>query len=142
MEGRKMLKNASYFAFTATPQNKTLEMFGIACEQSDGAVLRLPFHNYSMKQAIQEGFILDVLKYYTPIKSYYKLAKIIADAPQFDRKKAQKKLRSFVESDSFAITTKADIMIEHFHGNVISKIGGKARAMVVTSNIVRDVEYY
>jgi type I restriction enzyme R subunit len=88
MEGRKMLKNASYFAFTATPKNKTLELFGVPDVQSDGSVRHLPFHNYSMKQAIQEGFILDVLKYYTPIKSYYKLAKTIEDDPQFDSKKA------------------------------------------------------
>ena len=142
MEGRKMLKNASYFAFTATPKNKTLEMFGIPDIQSDGTVRHLPFHNYSMKQAIQEGFILDVLKYYTPIKSYYKLAKTIEDNPQFDKNKAQKKLRRYVESDKFAIATKADIMVEHFHSNVISKIGGKARAMVVTSSIERAIEYY
>jgi type I restriction enzyme R subunit len=142
MEGRKMLKNASYFAFTATPKNKTLEMFGVPDPQPDGIVRHLPFHNYSMKQAIQEDFIKDVLKYYTPIKSYYKLAKTIAEDPQFDNKKAQKKLRKFVESDSFAIATKADIMMEHFHTNVISKIGGKARAMVVTSSIERAIEYY
>jgi type I restriction enzyme R subunit len=142
MEGRQMLSNASYFAFTATPKNKTLEMFGVPDILSDGAVRHLPFHNYSMKQAIQEGFILDVLKYYTPIKSYYKLAKTIEDDPQFDSKKAQKKLRHFVESDSFAIATKADIMVEHFHTNVASKIGGKARVMVVTGNIERAIEYY
>ncbi|MDR2146659.1 MAG: DEAD/DEAH box helicase family protein [Tannerella sp.] len=142
MEGRKMLTNASYFAFTATPKNKTLEMFGTPVPQSDGTTNYYPFHNYSMKQAIQEGFILDVLKYYTPIKSYYKLAKTIADDPQFDKKKAQKKLRKFVESDKFAIATKAEIMVEHFHGQVQHKIGAKARAMVVTGSIERAIEYY
>jgi type I restriction enzyme R subunit len=142
MEGRKMLTNASYFAFTATPKNKTLEMFGVPEALPDGTVNHYPFHNYSMKQAIQEEFIRDVLKYYTPIKSYYKLAKTITDDPQFDKKRAQKKLRAFVESDSFAISTKAAIMVEHFHGQVKSKIGGKARAMVVTSSIERAIEYY
>ncbi|MDR0573694.1 MAG: DEAD/DEAH box helicase family protein [Tannerella sp.] len=142
MEGRKMLNNASYFAFTATPKNKTLEIFGIPDKQSDGSARHLPFHNYSMKQAIEEGFILDVLKYFTPIKSYYKLAKTIEDNPPFDKKKAQKKLRRFVESDEFAIATKADIMVEHFHTNVISKIGSTARAMVVTGGIERAIEYY
>jgi type I restriction enzyme R subunit len=142
MEGRKMLTNASYFAFTATPKNKTLEMFGMPVLQSDGTTKYFPFHNYSMKQAIQEGFILDVLKYYTPIKSYYKLAKTITDDPQFDKKKAQKKLRKFVESDKFAIATKAEIMVEHFHGQVQHKIGAKARVMVVTGSIERAIEYY
>ncbi len=144
VESRKMLPNASYFAFTATPKNKTLEMFGIPIPQPDGVVKHVPFHNYSMKQAIQEGFILDVLQYYTPIKSYYKLAKTITDDPQFDKKRAQKKLRAFVESDEFAIATKADIMVTHFHEQVIAKgkIGGQARAMVVTGSIERAIEYY
>ena len=84
MESRKLLPNASYFAFTATPKNKTLEIFGDPDPQSDGTVRHLPFHNYSMKQAIQEGFILDVLKHYTPVKSYYKLAKTVEDDPEFD----------------------------------------------------------
>jgi type I restriction enzyme R subunit len=144
VEGRKMLSNASYFAFTATPKNKTLEMFGVPIPQDDGAVGHVPFHNYSMKQAIQEGFILDVLRFYTPIKSYYKLAKTVLDDPQFDKKKARKKLRKFVESNEYAINRKADIMVEHFHDQVIAKgkIGGKARAMVVTGGIERAIEYY
>jgi type I restriction enzyme R subunit len=144
MEGRKMLSNASYFAFTATPKNKTLEMFGVPDPQPDGSVKHKPYHNYSMKQAIQEGFILDVLEYYTPIDSYYKLIKTVEDDPEFDTKKAAKKLRAFVESDKFAIATKANIMVTHFHEQVIAqaKINGKARAMVVTSSIERAIEYY
>jgi len=144
LEGRKMLKNASYFAFTATPKNKTLEMFGVPAKESDGTVKHYPFHNYSMKQAIQEGFILDVLRFYTPINSYYKLIKTLSDDPQFDKKRAQKKLRKFVESDSFPISKKAEIMVEHFHEQVAArgKIGGKARAMVVTSGIERAIEYF
>ncbi len=143
MEGRKMLTNASYFAFTATPKNKTLEMFGIPVP-SGNEVQHKPFHTYTMKQAIEEGFILDILKYYTPIKSYYKIAKIVEDDPLFDKKKAQKKLRTYVESNSYAIEQKADIMVTHFHEQVITKgkIGGQARAMVVTSSIERAIEYY
>jgi type I restriction enzyme R subunit len=139
-----MLTNASYFAFTATPKNKTLEMFGVAVPQSDGTVKHFPFHNYSMKQAIQEGFILDVLKFFTPINSYYKLIKTVADDPKFDKKKAQKKLRRFVESDSYPISVKAEMIVEHFHEQVIArgKIGGKARAMVVTAGIERAIDYY
>ena len=89
MESRKLLPNASYFAFTATPKNKTLEIFGAPDPQADGAVKHHAFHTYTMKQAIQEGFILDVLAHYTPVDSYYKLAKTVEDDPQFDTKKAQ-----------------------------------------------------
>lgn len=143
MEGRKLLNNASYFAFTATPKNKTLETFGVPYQDGD-EVKHRTYHSYTMKQAIQEGFILDVLKYYTPIASYYKLMKTVQDDPMFDKKLAQKKLRAFVESDSYTISQKAEMMIEHFHEQVISKgkIGGQARAMVVTSSIPRCIEYY
>ena len=143
MEGRKLLSNASYFAFTATPKNKTLETFGVPYPDGD-EIKHRPYHSYTMKQAIQEGFILDVLKYYTPIASYYKLMKTVQDDPMFDKKRAQKKLRAFVESDSYTISQKAEMMIEHFHEQVISKgkIGGQARAMVVTSSIPRCIEYY
>ena len=143
MEGRKLLTNASYCAFTATPKNKTLETFGVPYQDGDDVKHR-PFHVYTMKQAIQEGFILDVLKYYTPIASYYKLMKTVQDDPMFDKKRAQKKLRSFVESDSYTIAQKAEMMVEHFHEQVIAKgkIGGQARAMVVSSSIPRCIEYY
>src|ERR1035438_843701 len=97
MESRKMLPNASYFAFTATPKNKTLEVFGESYPE-DGKVKHRPFHSYTMKEAIQEGFILDVLKNYTPIDSYYRLTKTVEDDPEFDVKKAQKKLRRYVEA--------------------------------------------
>lgn len=143
MEGRKLLKNASYFAFTATPKNKTLETFGEKYEE-DGEVKYRAFHTYTMKQAIQEGFILDVLKNYTTIDSYYRLKKTIEEDPLFDKKRAQKRLRAFVESNSYTIAQKAAMMVEHFHEQVIAKgkIGGQARAMVVTQNIPRCVEYY
>lgn len=143
MESRKMLTNASYFAFTATPKNRTLEIFGDPYPEGD-KVKHRPFHSYTMKQAIQEGFIVDVLKNYTPVASYYHLVKTVPDDPTFDAKKAQKKLRRYVESHDHAIGKKAEIMIDHFHEQVIArrKLGGKARAMVITSGIVRAIQYY
>ncbi len=143
IEGRKMLPNASYFAFTATPKNKTLEIFGTPC-QEDGKVKYRPFHVYTMKQAIQEGFILDVLAHYTPYNSYYKLMKTVENDPLFDKKRAQKRLRGFVEGDKTTIGIKAEIMVEHFCEQVYAqgKIGGEARAMIVTRDIARAIEYY
>ena len=144
MESRKLLPNASYFAFTATPKNKTLEIFGKPDPQPDGAVKHRAFHSYTMKQAIQERFILDVLAHYTPVKSYYKLAKTIEDDPEFDENKAQKKLRRFVEGHDHAIRLKAEIMVDHFHEQVLArnKIGGEARAMVVTNGVERAIQYF
>jgi len=144
MESRKLLPNASYFAFTATPKNKTLEIFGTSDPQPDGTTKYHAFHTYSMKQAIQEGFILDVLAHYIPVQSYYKLAKIVEDDPEFDAKKAQKKLRRYVEEHDHAIRLKAEIMIDHFHDQVLAqnKIGGKARSMVVTGGIQRAIQYF
>ncbi len=144
MEAKKLLPNASYFAFTATPKNKTLEIFGKAEPQPDGTVQHRPFHSYTMKQAIQEGFILDVLKYYTPVNSYYKLVKKVEGDPEFDTKRAKKKLRRYVESHDHAIRLKAEIMVDHFHEQVLAlnKIGGEARAMVVTSGIERAIQYF
>jgi type I restriction enzyme R subunit len=145
MDARRMLERASYFAFTATPKNKTLEMFGI--EQppdTEGKVKFKPFHNYSMKQAIEERFILDVLKCYTPVESYYKLVKTVEGDPEFDTKRARKKLRRYVESHDHAIRLKAEIMVDHFHEQVLAlnKIGGKARAMVICSGIERAIQYF
>ena len=144
MESRKLLPNASYFAFTATPKNKTLEIFGAPDPQPDGAVRHRAFHSYTMKQAIQEGFILDVLAHYTPVSSYYRLAKTVEDDPEFDVKKAQKKLRRFVEGHDHAIRLKAEIMVDHFHEQVLAKnkIGRAARAMVVTNGIERAIQYF
>ncbi|MHB9130362.1 MAG: type I restriction endonuclease subunit R [Armatimonadota bacterium] len=143
MESRKMLPNAGYFAFTATPKGKTLEIFGEPYQEG-GQVKHRPFHCYTMKQAIQEGFILDVLQNYTPVESYYRLMKKVEDDPEFDVKRAQKKLRRYVESHDYAIRMKAEIMVDHFHDQVLArrKIGGQARAMVVTSGIERAIQYY
>src|SRR5690606_21125691 len=129
---------------TATPKNKTLEIFGEADPQPGGKVRHRPFHSYTMKQAIQEGFILDVLRHYTPVQSYYKLIKKVEADPEFDTKRAKKKLRRYVESHEHAIRLKAEIMVDHFHEQVIglNKIGGQARAMVVTSGIERAIQYF
>jgi len=144
MEAKKLLSNASYFAFTATPKNKTLEIFGEPEPQADGTVRHRPFHSYTMKQAIEEGFILDVLRHYTPVESYYRLVKKVEGDPEFDTKRAKKKLRRYVESHDHAIRLKAEIMVDHFHEQVIGlrKIGGQARAMVVTSGIERAIRYF
>lgn len=140
MQSRKMKGNASYLAFTATPKNATLERFGN--KQEDGTFR--PFHLYSMKQAIEEGFILDVLANYTTYKSYYEIEKSIQDNPLFDTKKAQKRLRAYVERHKQTIGTKAEIMLEHFITKVFNtkKLKGKAKAMVVTQNIESAVRYY
>lgn len=137
VKGRKMLNNASYYAFTATPKNKTLETFGE--KQEDGTFA--PFHLYSMKQAIEEGFILDVLSNYTTYTSYYKLAKKIEGNPEFDVKKANKKLRVFVETHPKTIAKKAKIMVDHFHNNVAHLIDGKAKSMIVTRSIENAMKY-
>lgn len=144
MEAKKLLPNASYFAFTATPKNKTLEIFGEPLPQGDGTVKHRPFHGYTMKQAIEEGFILDVLAHYTPVESYYKLIKKVEGDPEFDTKRAKKKLRRYVESHDHAIRLKAEIMVDHFHEQVLAlnKIGGEARAMVVTTGIERAIQYF
>ena len=143
IESKKMLPNASYFAFTATPKNKTLQMFGEPYPHDGGTGYRA-FHSYTMKQATQERFIVDVLENFTPVPSYYKLMKTVEDDPEFDTKRASKKLRAFVEGDEHAIRLKAEIMVDHFHSQVIAKhkIGGQARAMVVTSTIARCIEYF
>ena len=140
MEGRKLGKNASYFAFTATPKNATLEKFGQ--QTTDGQFI--PFHLYSMKQAIEEDFILDVLANYTMYRSYYEIQKSIQDNPLFDTVKAQKKLRAYVEGHRETIATKADIMLSHFINQVWKpkKLKGKAKAMVVTRNIENAIRYF
>ena len=141
IENKKFQKNASYFAFTATPKPKTLEMFGIPCE-INGERKFIPFHLYSMKQAIEEGFILDVLKGYITYTSYYKIISSIDDDKEYDKAKANAKLRAYVTNHDESIEKKATIMIEHFFQNTCKKIGGKAKAMVVTSSRENAVKYY
>ena len=109
-----MLKNANYYAFTASPKNKTLEMFGIPVELPDGKIQHRPFHEYTMKQAIEEGFIMDVLKNYTTYASFYKVIKKIKDDPEFDQKEAPRKLRAYVERRPAPIHQNAAIIVNHF----------------------------
>lgn len=144
IEGRKMVKNANYYAFTATPKAKTLEMFGTPHTKSDGEIEHTPFHEYTMKQAIEEGFIMDVLRNYTTYASFYKIVKTVEDDPEFDKKQAQKKLRAWVERQPETIHQKAAIIVNHFHTMAIDKgkMGGEARAMVVTSGILRAIDFY
>ncbi|MGZ4972463.1 MAG: type I restriction endonuclease subunit R, partial [Limisphaerales bacterium] len=145
IQSRKMLANASYFAFTATPKNKTLELFGERCEEGDTVTFRSPEELlYTTKQAIQEGFILDVVKNYTPVESFYRVAKTIEDDPAFDKKKALKKIRHYVESHDKAIRRKAEIIVDHFHEQVVAKrkIGGQARGMIVCNGIARACDYF
>ena len=140
IKSRKLKNNASYFAFTATPKNSTLEKFGT--KQDDGSFV--PFHLYSMKQAIEEGFILDVLSNYTTYKSYYEIVKSIDDNPYFKTDKAQKRLRGFVEKNPSTISTKTEIIIDHFINNIVktNKLKGKAKAMVVTTDIQTAILYH
>jgi type I restriction enzyme R subunit len=140
MEKRKMGSNVSYLAFTATPKPETLEKFGT--QTADGKFH--PFHLYSMKQAIEERFILDVLANYTTYRSYYEIQKSVEDNPIFETTKAQKKLRAFVEAHPDTIEVKAKIMIEHFIKNVwqAKKLKGQAKAMVVTRNIESAIHYF
>lgn len=140
MKDRKMSTNCSYFAFTATPKRETLERFG--SEDAEGKYH--PFHLYSMKQAIEEGFILDVLTNYTTYKSYYELTKSIEENPEFNNERAQKKLRSAVERDPKTIAAKTEVMLAHFDAKIFRthKLKGKAKAMVVTKDIDCAIKYY
>jgi len=140
MEGRKMSSNASFFAFTATPKAATLEKFG--CQAADGSFH--PFHLYSMRQAIEESFIHDVLEKYTTYKSYYEVQKSIEENPLFNSVKAQKRLKAAVEASPESIEVKARIMVDHFMSCVwkAKKLKGKAKAMVVTHDIASAIRYF
>jgi type I restriction enzyme R subunit len=145
IESRKMLSNASYFAFTATPKNRTLELFGERFMEGGEARYRSPEElTYTTKQAIEEGFILDVIANYTSVDSFYHVAKTVEDDPDFDKVKALKKIRHYVESHDKAIRKKVEIMVDHFAVQVAGKqkIGGRARAMIVCNGIARAVDYY
>ena len=137
MEQRGRLPNASTFAFTATPKPKTLELFGT--QQADGSFA--PFHLYSMRQAIEEKFILDVLENYSTYQAYWRLWKTVGDDPRYDKSKAAYLLRSFVELHPHAIGQKVRIMVEHFATRVQDRIGGTAKAMIVTRSRLHAVRY-
>lgn len=142
VDGKKLAPNSNFYAFTATPKNKTLEAFGVPYTDAEGNVKHRPYHNYSMKQAIQEGFILDVLKNYTPYQSFYKIKKEAANDPEFEKKQSQKKLRYWVESQPATVRKKAEIIVGHFHDKVAGLLKGEARAMIVTAGIERAVDFY
>ncbi len=137
MERRGRLPNLSTFAFTATPKPKTLELFGT--KRADGKFG--PFHLYSMRQAIEEGFILDVLANYATYKAYWRLLKKVEADPRYDKKKAEYLLKSFVELHPHAINEKVKICVEHFAAKVQGEIGGKAKAMIVTRSRLHAVRY-
>lgn len=137
MAKRGKQPNISFFAFTATPKYKTLEVFG----QPGVDGKPTPFHLYSMRQAIEEGFILDVLRNYTTYKTYYRLIKSIEDDPDVDKKKAARALARFMSLHPHNIAQKTEVMVEHFRTFTRHKIGGKAKAMVVTSSRLHAVRY-
>jgi type I restriction enzyme, R subunit len=137
MEKRGRLPNLSTFAFTATPKPKTLELFGT--KRTDGKFA--PFHLYSMRQAIEEGFILDVLANYTTYTAYWRLFKKIENDPRYDKKKAEYLLKSFVELHPHAIGEKVRICVEHFAAQVQGEIDGRAKAMIVTRSRLHAVRY-
>ena len=137
IERRGRLANLSLFAFTATPKSKTLELFGT--QNTDGKFR--PFHVYTMRQAIEEGFILDILENYTTYKAYWRLLKTIEDDPHYDRKKAAHLLKSFVELHPHAIKEKVRIILEHFVSQVQNEIDGSAKAMIVTRSRLHAVHF-
>lgn len=135
-QGRQ--QNLSFFAFTATPKQKTLEIFGTPVPDATP----VPFHVYSMRQAIEEGFILDVLKNYTTYQTFYRVGKTTADDPEYSTKQANKALGKYLSLHPYNLRQKAEIIIEHFRANVAHKIGGNAKAMLVTGSRLHAVRYY
>src|SRR4030067_80032 len=138
MESRGPQKNMSFFAFTATPKAKTLEVFG----RKDNEGKPRPFHLYSMRQAVEEGFILDVLKNYTSYREYYQFSKAIEDDPELNKRKAAKAIGRFASLHPHSLAQKTEVMIEHFRQVTRKKIGGKAKAMVVTASRKHALRYY
>lgn len=138
MMARGKQDNLSFYAFTATPKPKTLEVFGVPNVEGKP----MPFHLYSMRQAIEEGFILDVLKGYTTYKTYFKITKKIEDDPELDKKKANQAIARFLSLHPHNLAQKTEVIVEHFRTITMKKIGGKAKAMVVTSSRLHAYRYY
>ena len=130
--------NLSFLAFTATPKHKTMQRFG----RKDADGMPKPFHLYPMRQAIEEDFILDVLKNYMTYKAYYELEKRIEDDPEFEARKGQKAVASFVSFNAYNIAQKVQVIVEHFRTHVARLLDGKAKAMVVTGSRRHAVRYY
>ena len=137
MQSRGQQPNLSFFAFTATPKGKTLELFG----RTGTSGTPEAFHLYSMRQAIEEGFILDVVKNYTTYAVYYRLVKAVEDDPNLPKKKAARALAKFMSLHPHNIEQKTEVMVEHFRQKVQSHLGGRAKAMVVTSSRLHAVRY-
>ncbi len=137
-QSRGQQGNISFFAFTATPKPKTLAIFGQKNQQGKPS----PFHLYSMRQAIEEGFILDVLQNYTTYELYFKLSKAIEDDPELNKRKAAKQIARFVSLHPHNLAQKTEVIIEHFRTCVAHKIGGRAKAMVVTSSRLHAKRYF
>ncbi len=140
LSGRGRPGNLSFFAFTATPKAKTLELFGTPIETAEGLRYR-PLHLYSMRQAIDEGFILDVLANYTTYKTYFRIEKAVAGDPEYDKARARRAIARFVTLHPHNLAQRAEIVVEHFRTHTAKKISGKAKAMVVTSSRVHAVRY-
>jgi type I restriction enzyme, R subunit len=140
LAGRGQPGNLSFFAFTATPKAKTLELFGTPEETADGRRYG-PFHLYSMRQAIDEGFIIDMLANYTTYKTYFRIEKAITDDPEYDKARARRAIARFVTLHPHNLAQRAEIVVEHFRANTAKKIGGRAKAMVVTSSRLHAVRY-
>lgn len=138
MQARGKQDNLSFFAFTATPKAKTVEVFGTKEKEDEKPI---PFHVYSMKQAIEEGFILDVLEHYTTYKTYFKLSKEIEDDPNVNKKQAARAIGRFLSLHPHNLAQKTQVMVEHFRNVVAKQIGGKAKAMVVSSSRLHAVRY-
>jgi type I restriction enzyme R subunit len=140
LSGRGRPGNLSFFAFTATPKAKTLELFGTPVETAEGLRYR-PFHLYSMRQAIDEGFILDVLANYTTYKTYFRIEKAVSEDPEYDKARARRAIARFVTLHPHNLAQRAEVVVEHFRAHTARKIGGKAKAMVVTSSRLHAVRY-
>jgi type I restriction enzyme R subunit len=138
MSARGRRKNLSFFAFTATPKFRTLEMFGTP----DAEGKPRPFHLYSMRQAIEEEFILDVLASYTTYKTFFRIAKRITDDPELDKKKAAGALMRYISGHPHNIAEKTKVMVEHFYHTTRTLLDGRAKAMVVTASRLHAVKYY
>ncbi len=136
--GPRPAKNLSFFAFTATPKARTLELFGTTTSTTGKYE---PFHLYSMRQAIEEGFILDVLANYTTYKTYWRIEKAIIDDPEYPTRQGQRAIARFVALHPYNLAQKAEIIVEHFRAHTAPKIGGMAKAMVVTSSRLHAVRY-
>lgn len=136
-------KNEFFYAFTATPKPKTLQTFGeIVGQGEDGLPKYSAFHHYSMRQAIDEEFIMDVLQYYTPVETSYQIAKAIKENPEYEEPPATKAIKAYHDNHQYVIDQAVEVIVEKFREITLNKIGGKAKAMVVSASRAHAVRYY